>query len=163
MVRLCATSHGGPRCGQGLASIGTPPCDTSVGKGGQSPVQRDRVLNSDAAAKVRSGRGAGDAHSLAERLTNVYWQRIRTSGIGPTRSRARRGELLERVAACMDHFRENDAALVAQITRALERYERLRAAAGIRSAAGRPITERSAPARGWATMRPLRSWRRSRN
>ena len=68
---------------------------------------------------------------LAERLTDVYWQRIRTTGIGRSRTKARRGELLQGVAACMNHFQEKDAALVAQITRALERYDRLREAAGI--------------------------------
>ncbi len=96
-------------------------------------MQRDPVRNSDSAATVSSGRGAGDAPSLAERLTDVYWQRIRTSGIGPSRSKARYGELLEKVAACTDHFRDKDAKLVAEITRILERYDRLREAAGIDS------------------------------
>ena len=82
-------------------------------------MQRDPIRNSNSSDTVSSGRDVADAPSLAERLTDVYWQRIRTSGIGPSRSRARHGELLERVTACMDHFRENDAPLVAEITRAL--------------------------------------------
>ena len=68
---------------------------------------------------------------LAERVTDVYWRRIRDTGIGSSRSRALRGELLQKIGACMDYFQKEAPQEVVEIERTLERYDRLRTAAGI--------------------------------
>jgi len=69
--------------------------------------------------------------TLSERVMEVYWHRIRSTGLGTSPSRALRGDLLHRIVAGLKHFEQHAAGEVAEIERRLGRYERLRAAAGI--------------------------------
>ncbi len=68
---------------------------------------------------------------LAERTTEVYWLRIRDTGLGQEQARTVRSELESRVAECLNHFQSKAPGQVAQLERTLERYDRLRDAAGI--------------------------------
>ena len=42
--------------------------------------------------------------SLAARITEVYWQRVRETGLGEKQAKAMRNELRSQVAACLNHF-----------------------------------------------------------
>ncbi len=68
---------------------------------------------------------------LIERLADVYRRRAGGTGIAGVLGWGLRGELLQQMAACLNHFTGTDPASVAQVTRALDRYERLREKAGI--------------------------------
>ncbi len=68
---------------------------------------------------------------LAERITEVYWLRVRDTGLGREQATTMRAELESRVAECLNHFQSTAPEEVAQLERTLERYDRLRDAAGI--------------------------------
>jgi len=68
---------------------------------------------------------------LAERITEVYWLRVRDTGLGQKQATTMRAELGSRVAECLNHFQSTAPEEVAQLERTLERYDRLRKAAGI--------------------------------
>ena len=68
---------------------------------------------------------------LVERLTDVYFQRVRKTGLAGVDRKGLRGELLYRTAACLNHYHQADPDAVAKIERQLERYERLREKAGV--------------------------------
>jgi len=68
---------------------------------------------------------------FVERITEVYWLRVRYTGLGQEQAAALRAELESRVAECLDHFQNAAPEEVAQLERTLERYDRLREAAGI--------------------------------
>ena len=68
---------------------------------------------------------------LVERLTDVYFRRAGHTGIAGVKGRGLRGELLQKMAACVNHYAEADPESVADVERALARYEGLREAAGI--------------------------------
>ena len=68
---------------------------------------------------------------LAERITEVYWLRVRDTGLGQKHATTMRAELGSRVAECLNHFQSTAPEEVAQLERTLERYDRLRKAAGI--------------------------------
>ena len=68
---------------------------------------------------------------LAERITDVYWLRVRDTGLGQEQATTMRAELESRVAECLNHFQGTAPEEVAQLERTLERYDRLREAAGI--------------------------------
>lgn len=68
---------------------------------------------------------------LVERLTEVYFQRVRETGLAGVDRRGLRGELLYRTAACLNHYLQADPDAVSDIERRLERYERLREKAGV--------------------------------
>ena len=72
-----------------------------------------------------------DKAPLAERITEVYWRRVRDTGLGEEQARAMRTELRLRVAGCVNHFQTTALEEVAELERTLERYDRLREAAGI--------------------------------
>ncbi len=68
---------------------------------------------------------------LAERITEVYWLRVRDTGLGQEQAATMRVELERRVAECLNHFQGTDPQEVAKLERTLEHYDRLREAAGI--------------------------------
>ncbi len=68
---------------------------------------------------------------LAERITEVYWLRVRDTGLGQEQATTMRAELGSRVAECLNHYQSTAPEEVAQLERTLERYDRLRKAAGI--------------------------------
>ena len=68
---------------------------------------------------------------LVERLAEVYFQRVRKTGMAGVDRKGLRGELLYRTAACLNHYFQADPDAVADIERQLERYERLREKAGV--------------------------------
>ena len=70
---------------------------------------------------------------LVDRLSEVYLQRVRRTGLLGTGREGLRGELRYRMAACLNYFSRTDSRIVAQVERSLRRYDRLREAAGIRS------------------------------
>lgn len=68
---------------------------------------------------------------LVERLTEIYLQRARRTGIAGAKRKGLRGELLHKLAACLNHYAQADLGAVAEVEKALQRYERLREKAGI--------------------------------
>ena len=70
---------------------------------------------------------------FVRRLTEVYLQRVGRTGLAGVGSGGLRGELLYRMAACLNHFSDRDPELVASVEQSLQRYERLREAAGVDS------------------------------
>jgi len=68
---------------------------------------------------------------LAKRITEVYWLRVRDTGLGQAQTKTARIELETSVAKCLDHFESTAPEEVARLERTLESYDRLRAAAGI--------------------------------
>ncbi len=68
---------------------------------------------------------------LVERLAEVYFQRVRKTGLAGVDRKGLRGELLYRTAACLNHYSQTDPGAVADIERQLERYERLSEEAGV--------------------------------
>ena len=68
---------------------------------------------------------------LVERLADVYARRAGRTGIAGVRGRGLRGELLQRIAACLNHYAGADPKAVEHVERALAHYERLRERAGI--------------------------------
>ena len=68
---------------------------------------------------------------LAERITAVYWLRVRDTGLGQEQATTMRAELESRVAECLHHFQSTAPEEVTQLERTLARYDRLRDAAGI--------------------------------
>lgn len=70
---------------------------------------------------------------LVDRLSDVYFQRVRRTGLIGTGRSGLLGELRYRMAACLNYFLETDPTVVAEVERALGHYDRLRKAAGIRS------------------------------
>ena len=67
---------------------------------------------------------------FVERLVDVYYLRARRTGIFGVQGDGLRGELKQKMAACLNHYAEADPAAVADVERELKRYERLREAAG---------------------------------
>ena len=78
-----------------------------------------------------SGAAPEEELPLAERITNVYWLRVRGTGLGEAQSKAFRGELSTRIAACVRYFQTEGPEEIERIERMLTRYDRLRKAAGI--------------------------------
>ena len=72
-----------------------------------------------------------DKIPFVERLVDVYFLRARRTGIFGVRGAGVRGELKQKMAACLNHYAVADPEAVADIERDLRRYERLRDAAGI--------------------------------
>lgn len=70
---------------------------------------------------------------FVERLTAVYLERVRATGLPGVTPGALRGELLYRMAACLNYFSQTDPETVREAERILKRYERLREAAGVDS------------------------------
>ena len=68
---------------------------------------------------------------LVERLADIYFQRVRKTGLAGVDRKGLRGELLYRTAACLNHYLHADTDAVTEIERQLERYERLREKAGV--------------------------------
>ena len=68
---------------------------------------------------------------FVERLVDVYFWRARRTGITGVRGRGLRGELKQKMAACLNHYAEADPDAVAEVERELKRYERLRDKAGV--------------------------------
>lgn len=71
--------------------------------------------------------------SFVERLTDIYLQRAWKTGLRGVTGKGLRGELLYRVAACLNHFSDADPRIVRRVEHSLKRYERLREAAGVDS------------------------------
>ena len=69
--------------------------------------------------------------SLAERVAEVYWRRIRATGLGRRQSRALKGVLEQHIAAAVNHFQKEAPGEIANIETSLRRYDRLREAAGV--------------------------------
>ena len=69
--------------------------------------------------------------SLVVRITEVYWRRVRDTGLGEKQAGTMRGELGLRVAECVNHFQSTAPEDVAELERTLERYDRLREEAGV--------------------------------
>jgi hypothetical protein len=74
----------------------------------------------------------GERAWLVERLSEVYYARIRRTGLLATGRRGLEGELRYRMAACLNYFSETDEEVVREVERSLVRYDRLREAAGVR-------------------------------
>lgn len=74
---------------------------------------------------------AAERAPFVERLVDVYFQRARRTGIAGIRGSGVRGELKQRMAACLNHYSATDPQAVADVERALRRYEHLRDKAGI--------------------------------
>ena len=72
-----------------------------------------------------------DRIPFVERLADVYFRRARRTGIAGVRGRGLRGELLQKMAACLNHYAETDPESVTEVEHALEHYERLREKAGL--------------------------------
>jgi 1-acyl-sn-glycerol-3-phosphate acyltransferase len=72
-----------------------------------------------------------DQIPFVERLVDVYFLRARRTGIFGVRGAGVRGELKQKMAACLNHYAVADPEAVAQVEHELKRYERLRDAAGI--------------------------------
>ena len=68
---------------------------------------------------------------LAVRITEVYWRRVRDTGLGERQAAAMRDELSLRVAECLNHFQSTAPEDVVELERTLEHYDRLREEAGI--------------------------------
>lgn len=68
---------------------------------------------------------------LARRIGEVYWLRVRDTGLGQEQAAAIRGELDSKIAQCVNHFQRTAPDEVVQLEKALRRYDRLREAAGI--------------------------------
>ena len=74
---------------------------------------------------------SADQIPLVERLVEVYFLRARRTGIFGVRGAGVRGELKQKMAACLNHYAAADPEAVAEVERELKRYERLRDAAGV--------------------------------
>jgi len=72
-----------------------------------------------------------DKTSLAARITEVYWRRVRETGLGEKQAKAMRSELRSQVAACLNHFQSASPQDVTALEEKLESYDRLRRATGI--------------------------------
>jgi 1-acyl-sn-glycerol-3-phosphate acyltransferase len=72
-----------------------------------------------------------DRVPFVERLVDVYFRRACRTGIAGVRGPGVRGELKQKVAACLNHYADADPEAVAEVERELRRYERLRDAAGL--------------------------------
>jgi hypothetical protein len=72
-----------------------------------------------------------DDASLAKRITEVYWRRVRDTGLGEEQDRAMRDELRVRVALCIDHFQAASPEKVAELKGTLDRYDQMRESSGI--------------------------------
>ena len=68
---------------------------------------------------------------LVLRITDVYWRRVRDTGLGDRQAAAMRDELSLRVVECVNHFQSTAPEDVAELERTLERYDRLREEAGV--------------------------------
>ncbi len=78
-----------------------------------------------------SGAAPEEEGPVAERITDVYWLRVRGTGLGEAQSKALRGDLSTRIAACVQYFQTESPEEIERIERMLTRYDRLRKAAGI--------------------------------
>ena len=67
-----------------------------------------------------------DKTSLAARITEVYWRRVRETGLGEKQAKAMRSELRSQVAACLNHFQSASPQDVTALEEKLESYDRLR-------------------------------------
>jgi len=68
---------------------------------------------------------------LAVRITEVYWRRVRDTGLREQQAKTLRDELSVRVTECLQHFKDTAPDVVAELERAIERYDRLRDAVGV--------------------------------
>ena len=68
---------------------------------------------------------------FVERLVDVYLGRARKTGLSGVDRKGLRGELLYRMAACLNHYVEADPDAVSEVERQLQGYERLREKAGL--------------------------------
>ena len=69
--------------------------------------------------------------SLAARISEVYWQRVRETGLGEKQAKAMRTELRSQVTACLNHFQSASPEDVTALEEKLQTYDRLRRATGI--------------------------------
>ena len=69
--------------------------------------------------------------SLAARITEVYWRRVRETGLGEKQAKAMRSELRSQVTACLNYFQSASPQDVTALEKKLESYDRLRRATGI--------------------------------
>ena len=72
-----------------------------------------------------------DKTSLAARITEVYWRRVRETGLGEKQAKAMRSELRSQVTACLNHFQSESPEDVTVLEEKLHTYDRLRRATGI--------------------------------
>jgi glycerol-3-phosphate O-acyltransferase/dihydroxyacetone phosphate acyltransferase len=70
---------------------------------------------------------------MVDRLSEVYLQRVRKTGLLGTGKEGLEGELRYRMAACLNYFARTDLTVVQDVERCLRRYDRLRSAAGVES------------------------------
>lgn len=75
---------------------------------------------------------SGEHTPLVERVVDIYLRRVVVTGLAGVNKKGLRGELLFRVADCLNHYLRQDPAAVKEIEEALERYEQLRVKAGAR-------------------------------
>ena len=68
---------------------------------------------------------------FVERLVDVYLGRARQTGLSGVDRKGLRGELLYRMAACLNHYVEADPDAVSEVDRELQGYELLREKAGL--------------------------------
>ncbi|MGI9627379.1 MAG: YiiX/YebB-like N1pC/P60 family cysteine hydrolase [Longimicrobiales bacterium] len=68
---------------------------------------------------------------MVDRITEVYWRRIRVTGIGNTQVKAGREELRAGVAVALQHVQQATPEAVTELETSLDRYDRLRVAAGV--------------------------------
>ncbi len=72
-----------------------------------------------------------DKEPLVVRITEVYWTRVRDTGLGEKQATVMRSELKLRVAECVNHFQSTAPEDMAHLERMIKRYDHLREAAGI--------------------------------
>ena len=100
----------------------------------EDPRQAARELTDRISAGIRRVAyhvDATDRIAFVERLVDIYFWRARRTGITGVRGRGVRGELKQKMAACLNHYAEADPEAVAEVERELRRYERLRDKAGL--------------------------------
>jgi len=82
-------------------------------------------------AAENEGSAADASATLTDRVTDVYWLRVHATGLGAEQVKVARDELRSGVADVLRHFLDSAPDEVAGLERTLDRYDRLRAAAGV--------------------------------